>query len=176
MFIDAIDDKFEFARKSLNESKYVGLDCEFSGGVHKFEGQSLQLVQLATFKNVFVFDFNKVIESDEFKGLLMDLFVQNRDVTIIGCGCKEDMNLINKHIPKGQKMKIIVDIQLQYKVNKTIMGLGKICEQYFGKKFSKFQQCSGWNARPLRLAQLHYAALDARVLLEVMKTEKPTKI
>jgi hypothetical protein len=36
-----------------------------------------------------------------------------------------------------------------------------------GKKFSKFEQCSAWNYRPLRRAQLHYAALDARILLDI---------
>lgn len=28
------------------------------------------------------------------------------------------------------------------------------------KRISKYEQCSGWRNRPLRRAQLHYAALD----------------
>lgn len=32
---------------------------------------------------------------------------------------------------------------------------------------SKFEQCSAWEVRPLREAQLHYAAMDAYVLLEL---------
>lgn len=28
-------------------------------------------------------------------------------------------------------------------------------------KLSKYEQCSGWQARPLRRSQIHYAAMDA---------------
>lgn len=42
----------------------------------------------------------------------------------------------------------------------------------FDKNLSKFEQCSGWNNRPLRKAQIHYAALDSYVLVEIYKRGK----
>jgi len=35
---------------------------------------------------------------------------------------------------------------------KWVIGLGKICEIIFKKPLSKYEQCSNWGARPLRLA------------------------
>ena len=32
---------------------------------------------------------------------------------------------------------------------------------------SKFEQCSAWDSFPLRLAQMHYAALDSFILFQI---------
>lgn len=39
-------------------------------------------------------------------------------------------------------------------------NLAYLVEQFMKKKVSKYEQCSGWRNRPLRRAQMHYAALD----------------
>jgi hypothetical protein len=39
-------------------------------------------------------------------------------------------------------------------------NLAFLTEFLLKKKLSKYEQCSGWYRRPLRKAQLHYAALD----------------
>ena len=46
-------------------------------------------------------------------------------------------------------------------------GLAHITEVIIGKKLSKGDQCSNWNLRPLRKAQLHYGAMDSVVLLKI---------
>lgn len=42
----------------------------------------------------------------------------------------------------------------------TRSNLIYITEFIIKRNISKYEQCSGWQCRPLRKAQLHYAALD----------------
>ena len=51
------------------------------------------------------------------------------------------------------------------------ISLKDIVKKMFNKSLSKYEQCSGWNNRPLRRAQLHYAALDAFALIKIYKKE-----
>lgn len=48
-------------------------------------------------------------------------------------------------------------------------SLSHMTETILGKDLCKFNQTSDWNMRPLRKSQLHYAILDAAVLVEVYK-------
>jgi hypothetical protein len=47
------------------------------------------------------------------------------------------------------------------------IGLGQICKVIFNQGLCKVEQCSNWNNRPLRLRQLHYAALDSYILVKL---------
>ncbi|XP_021375991.1 exonuclease mut-7 homolog isoform X2 [Mizuhopecten yessoensis] len=50
---------------------------------------------------------------------------------------------------------------------KEARGLSELVRQTLGRPLSKTEQMSDWERRPLRPAQITYAALDAYVLLEV---------
>lgn len=39
---------------------------------------------------------------------------------------------------------------------------------------SKYEQCSAWDAFPLRKAQLHYAAMDSFILVKIYEILKKT--
>lgn len=70
---------------------------------------------------------------------------------------------------------------LNRKVFKGNGGLKDIAQRFLGRPLCKAEQRSGWDKRPLRKRQLHYAALDAYVeiqvwdrMVEVHSEEQPT--
>ena len=52
----------------------------------------------------------------------------------------------------------------------TRSNLVYVTEFLLKRTISKYEQCSGWNNRPLRKAQMHYACLDC--LLPLVLGEK----
>ena len=66
-------------------------------------------------------------------------------------------------------------LDLQKTVEPKGKGLKDVVSIVFKRPFSKHEQCSGWNNRPLRKAQIHYAALDAMVLVKIHLNTPPIK-
>ena len=54
-----------------------------------------------------------------------------------------------------------------------VTNLKSLCELYLSTdgtksaQLCKFEQISNWETRPLRQSQMHYAALDAHVLIQI---------
>lgn len=70
-FIDSLEtDEFAKARTQLLDCSTIGLDCEFNSTTTKFEEYTLNLIQLATRKKVFIFDFQNLQKDPEFKKFL----------------------------------------------------------------------------------------------------------
>jgi hypothetical protein len=46
-------------------------------------------------------------------------------------------------------------------------GLASVTQHWLQKMLDKGEQCSDWDARPLSEQQLHYAACDAAVLVDI---------
>jgi ribonuclease D len=53
------------------------------------------------------------------------------------------------------------------KYNIPCPSLSEVCKIMFKEELCKGEQISNWERRPLRLRQLHYAALDAFILLKI---------
>lgn len=111
---------------------------------------------------------------------IKELLLDTPTITFLLFGGKEDLSLIRASLSETDRQRPIKCIDLQSQMNskekeKCPLSLKKVAEELFGKKFSKFEQCSAWNSRPLRKAQLHYAALDARILLDIYDNIKAIK-
>ncbi|CAF1376696.1 unnamed protein product [Didymodactylos carnosus] len=52
-------------------------------------------------------------------------------------------------------------------VNTRDKGLNKLLKACFGQQLYKGEQCSNWEQRPLRKAQIIYASIDAYCLLNI---------
>ena len=97
----------------------------------------------------------------------------NRHIEKVGFAISEDMKQFDEYLD-GLTIQFenITDLQLIIKNRYKLMnqpGLGKTCEIYFGRGLDKIERCSNWSSRPLRKEQIKYAAIDARVLLDLQE-------
>ena len=69
----------------------------------------------------------------------------------------------------------IIDIFQQRYLEKA-ESLSKLCFNCLGKNLCKGCQCSQWDVRPLNKFQLHYAALDALVCIQIFKKIKSERL
>jgi ribonuclease D len=100
----------------------------------------------------------------------------NESSTIVGFAFKSDVEMFARRFPKMQfyrYAKNFIDAQTYYAEVCPVTGaqtsLAKVSEHIFGKPICKSVQMSNWEKRPLKLAQQHYAALDAYILVRLIR-------
>ncbi|CAD8204635.1 unnamed protein product [Paramecium octaurelia] len=177
IFIDKIDENYFDAWKCIHSSNAVGYDCEHVTPWTKLDlnGFKVCFVQIATSSHAFLFDYQKLKESQEFKNDVRQL-LENVEILKVGLSLKDDLkHTVNYLKLKNIKIGSIIELQSCFKVlegDQKLRSLAYISEFYFKKKLSKFDTCSNWEYRPLRKAQAHYAALDAIISLQLYLTMK----
>ncbi len=163
---------YDFAIKFLSRQRVIGFDTEskpiFTPTAHK---NKVALIQLSADKEAFLFRINKMGLGQGLRGILSD-----PNIIKVGAAVRDD--IIGLERRRHFRPAGFIDLQ-------SIAGdwgikdksVKKMSAIVLGKKVSKSQQISNWEAETLSEAQLLYAATDAWVCRKIynvlMSTPKP---
>ncbi|MEG1574165.1 MAG: 3'-5' exonuclease [Bacteroidales bacterium] len=154
----------------ISKFPVVGIDTESKPSFKKGKNNSIALLQVATDECCILFRLNTTGLTDEIKE-----FLENKNITKAGLSLRDDFMMLHKLAsfdPQG-----FVDIQdIVYKFNIGDKSLQKIYAILFGKRISKAQRLSNWEAEILSDAQKTYAATDAWASLKIYRAFKDKNI
>lgn len=155
----------EEARKAvayLNRCEVVGVDTETRPSFKKGKINDVALLQISTRDTCFLFRLNRIGIPDFLEEFLLN------DVLKIGLSLRDDFNMLRRANKKDPRIGNWIELQ-DYVGRFGIeeKSLQKIYAILFGKKISKSQRLSNWEADVLTEAQQQYAATDAWATLEI---------
>lgn len=153
--------KMNMAINALRKELVVGFDSETKPAFARGKLNKVALLQVSTFSECYLFRINKIGIPEKLKS-----FLEDKNIKKIGLSLNNDiigLKRITDINPEGF-------IDLQKRVNEYAivdMSLQRIYAIIFGKKISKSQRLTNWEAPTLTTAQQKYAALDAFSCLEI---------
>ncbi len=154
----------EKAISYLSDFPILGVDTETRPSFKKGKSYTVALIQIATEDTCFLFRINQT----GFTSPLKNLF-ENPNIIKIGLSLKDDFSMLHKIAPFEPKG--FIELQSYVKqFNIEDMSLQKIYAILFGKKISKSQRLSNWEADILTDAQKKYAATDAWACIRIYKS------
>ncbi len=139
----------------------VGFDTETRPSFKKGQNYKVALMQLATDDVCFLIRLNKV----GIPPILSDFLISDRTLKI-GLSLRDDFGAMRKRMDIDPTN--FIDLQnfvVKYNIKET--SLQKIYAILFGKKISKGQRLTNWEAETLSESQQKYAALDAWACLRI---------
>jgi ribonuclease D len=154
---DSVNESVDY----LSQFRILGFDTETRPTFRKGKLRKISLIQLSTKDNCFLFRLNENCFYPSLIALLSD-----PEIIKVGLSLRDDFNSIRRVInfePQG-----FVDIQKMvsdYDIDD--ISLQKVYAILFGKKISKSQRLTNWEADQLSEAQKKYAALDAWACLKI---------
>ncbi|MCM1005092.1 MAG: 3'-5' exonuclease domain-containing protein 2 [Prevotella sp.] len=149
------------AVEQLSNAEIVGFDTETRPSFRKGQSFNVSLLQLATPTRCFLFRLNMIGLHPLLKQLL-----ENSRILKVGLSLRDDFHSLSKIgliRPDG-----FVDLQ-QYVKQFGIAdnSLSRIYAILFGKRISKNQRLTNWEAEHLTQAQINYAAFDAISCIQI---------
>ena len=149
------------AVNALRKEKLVGFDSETRPAFFKGKTNQVALLQISSLEDCFLFRTNKIGIPEKLKQ-----FIEDESIKKIGLSLNNDFNAMGRFAditPRG-----FIDIQSLVKEYDIVdQSLQRIYAILFGKKISKSQRLSNWEAPTLTPAQQQYAAIDAHACLEI---------
>ena len=145
----------------LSSLKLVGFDTETKPAFKRGIINRTALLQLASPERAFLFRLNIIGMPDFLCGFLAD-----RNVVKVGLSVKDDFSSLRRHcafVPESfvELQEYVAEIGIEEK------GLQRMYALLFGKRISKSQQLSNWEAETLSDGQCQYAAIDAWACVEI---------
>lgn len=145
----------------LQRFSATGFDTETRPSFKKGQHYKISLMQIATEDTCFLFRLNYIDIPESLKS-----FLRSNEVLKIGLSLRDDFGAIRKR----SDLTPANFLDLQNFVGKFGIedaSLQKIYAILFGKKISKGQRLSNWEAELLTDSQKKYAALDAWACLRI---------
>ena len=162
IFVVYTETDAEKAVAYLKSQQIVGVDTETRPSFKRGRSHKVALLQIATTDTCFLFRLNQI----GMPAILQDFLMG--DTLKIGLSLKDDFMMLSRrkevHAEEGNW------IELQDYVGRFGIedrSLQKIFANLFGKKISKAQRLSNWEAESLSDSQINYAATDAWACVEI---------
>ena len=155
------DEALDVACRYLAEQTVLGFDTETRPSFKAGVTNKVSLLQLSTYERCYLIRLNRVKFSNKLLSIL-----QRSDITKIGADVAGDLRSLNKlrnFTPRG-----FIDLQSEVgKFGIEDKSLRKMSGIVLGKRVSKAQRLSNWEAQSFTDQQKIYAATDAWVCLKI---------
>lgn len=155
--------KARIALRALNKCTHIGFDTETRPSFQRGQVNKVALLQLSTGEHCYLFRLNKPGIFEMVKPLL-----ENPDIIKVGLSVHDDYNALRRRgdiNPAG-----FLDLQDYCRTfHISDISLQKIFAIIFGKRISKTQRLTNWEAEHLNDSQQIYAAIDAWACLKLYK-------
>lgn len=152
----------ERAVKALRSSDIIGFDTETRPSFKKGQTNLVSLLQLSTRSTCYLFRLNHIGLPQEVRDILED-----PGLLKVGLSVHDDFHNLTKIC---EELKPAGFIELQQYVNQFDIAdksLTKVCGLVFGRRISKGQRLSNWEAEDLSEGQMAYASLDAMICIDL---------
>ena len=158
--VDTVEEAQQ-ALSDLCQHNILGIDTETRPSFRKGHTNKVSLIQISTHTDCYLFRINKIGLIDGLRELLT-----NEKVLKVGISLRDDFSVL--HRVDDFEPHNFLDLQSVIRdYGISDMSLQKIYAIIFGKKISKAQRLSNWEAAELSVPQQYYAALDAWACLHI---------
>ena len=177
-FVDTLADLNKWRRK-LADVPLMAVDTEWmdctSNDDDPDSGCALSTIQVSYVQQptnvlqVLVVDLKPAWSSTDYKDTANDMIstiFEQSDTLVLGFSIGQDLKILEQFLRRKLQPTTILD--LQFLLGDGTLGLKACVAKYSQTPLSKDEQCSDWGRRPLSQNQLHYAGLDAAILLYLL--------